>query len=526
METNTALIVLAIVGIVVVSVAATVASRRLGWSAPLVLVAVGAGIALIPAVPTVTIQPDLVLYGLLPPLLFSASLRASLIDLRARRDPILMSSVGLVAFTVLVAGVSAWLLIPGLTLAAAFAFGAVVAPTDQAAVEAVTRRAKLPRLLSTVLDGENLLNDATSLVALNSAVLAITATITPVDVGLGFLGEVAGGLLVGFTVAWFVGIVRNSLRAPVLDTSLSLVTPFIAFALAQLIHGSGALAVVVAGLFLGYRAPRFQSAEARIAESLNWRTIQFLVENAVFLLIGLSLPAAIRGAEGSGIGPVATIATAVAIVLVLLLSRLVWGLFTTALFRWGPERFRRVSWRWGLSAPWTLAGVRGVVTLAAVFLLPYDTPQRSFLQLIAFAVVVGTLLEALAIPAVMRGLRLPTVELRQERIESELLMAEAKTAGLQMVEGAATQAVDTRVFDRLRADAAFVSDSIESEQGDDGESLNTAYSRLRIATIRAERDAVLSARAEGRYQEAAVRTVMQILDAEETAARSGRPHED
>jgi CPA1 family monovalent cation:H+ antiporter len=485
-------------------------------------VTIGALIALVPGLPDFTIDPDVILFGVLPPLLYSAAIRASLIDLRTRRDPILLSSVGLVAFTVIVVGGVGWLMVPGISIAAALAFGAVVAPTDQVAVEAVTRKVRLPRMVSTMLDGENLLNDATALVALNSAIIAITATITPAEIGLSFVLEVGGGLAAGLLVGFVLGLVRGRLAAPVLDTSLSLVTPYLAFLLAQAVHGSGALAVVVAGLFLGYRAPHFQSAQARVAENLNWRTIQFIVENLIFLLIGLSLPHAIRAVAGDRIPVPQLIGIAIGLLAAVVLSRLAWGVLITPLFRYGPARFRRVGWPWAALAPWTLAGVRGVVTLAAVFLLPPSTPERAVLQLFAFVVVIGTLLIALPMPRLLRASGAVISASDQERIEAELLMAEAKSAGLELVRRDAIADTDERVIERLTADAEFVSASVDGGEVLGGESLNAAYARLRIALFQAERQAVLRARAEGRYQEAAVRTVMQILDAEETAARATR----
>ncbi|MFC4243849.1 cation:proton antiporter [Gryllotalpicola reticulitermitis] len=526
MESGAALIVLAVVVAVVLAVAVAVLARRLGWSAPLMLVAIGAIAALMPGIPRVTIDPNVVLYGVMPPLLYAAATRASFIDLRARRDPILLSSIGLVAFTVLAVGAVGWWLVPGISIAAALAFGAVVAPTDQVAVEAVTRRARLPRMLSTVLEGENLLNDATALVALNSAIIAITATISPLAIGGSFVLEVVGGVAVGLLVGWVLSRARGVLAAPVLDTSLSLVTPFLAFVVAQYVHGSGALAVVVAGLFLGYRAPYFQSAQARVAESLNWRTIQFIVENLVFLLIGLSLPRAVEGAQGSGIPVWKLVLIALGLLLAVVLTRLIWGVAVTPLFRYGPGRMRRVGWPWATVGPWTLAGVRGVVTLAAVFLLPDATPDRSVLQLLAFAVVIGTLLLAVPLPLALRASGLVVTATDQERIEAELLMAEAKSAGLELVRDCAADAVDERVLERLTADAAFVSSSVDEGPTPAGDTLNTAYARLRIQLFQAERRAVLVARSEGRYQEAAVRAVMNILDAEETAARATRQVED
>ena len=285
-----------IVLFVIATVAVTGVVGRLGWSAPVALVIVGGAVSFIPGVPQVEVQPELILYGILPPLLFAAAIRTSVIDVRARRDSILLLSVGLVAFTVVTVGFAAFALIPSITLAAAFALAAVIAPTDAIAVTAIAGRLGLPRRVVTILEGESLLNDATALVALNASIAAIVSVVSPPEIGVDFVVAVLVGTGVGFLTGLVVSWVRSRLHSAVLDTSLTLVTPFAAFLLGQLLHGSGVLAVVIAGLYLGYRAPVVSSAEARVAERLNWRTIQFLLENAVFLFIGLNLKGILAGA--------------------------------------------------------------------------------------------------------------------------------------------------------------------------------------------------------------------------------------
>ena len=237
-----------IVLFVITTVAVTEIVGRLGWSAPVALVIVGGAVSFIPGVPQVEVQPELILYGILPPLLFAAAIRTSVIDVRARRDSILLLSVGLVAFTVVVVGFAAFALIPTITLAAAFAFAAVVAPTDAIAVTAIAGRLGLPRRVVTILEGESLLNDATALVALNASIAAIVSVVTPARIGADFAIAVAVGVGIGFLTGFVVSWVRSRLHSAVLDTSLTLVTPFAAFLLGELLHGSGVLAVVIAGL--------------------------------------------------------------------------------------------------------------------------------------------------------------------------------------------------------------------------------------------------------------------------------------
>ncbi|PXA70820.1 Na+/H+ antiporter [Cryobacterium arcticum] len=512
-----------IVVFVVVTVAVTGLSRRAGWSAPFVLVVVGAAASFIPSVPTIEVEPELVLYGLLPPLLFAAAIRTSVIDVRARRDGILLLSVGLVAFTVVFVGLTAWLVVPAISLAAAFAFGAVVAPTDAVAVTAIAGRLGLPRRLVTVLEGESLLNDATALVALNAAIAAILSTVTPWSVTTDFVLAVVGGAGVGLVVGFMLAAIRKQLRAPVLDTSLSLITPFLAFILGELVHGSGVLAVVIAGLYLGYRAPVIQSAEARIAESINWRTIQFLLENAVFLFIGLNLESILEGAVSTGPGLWPTVWISLALFGALLVSRFIWMAVTTSVYRYGPRRLRERGWSWRTGVAVSFAGMRGVVTLAAVFLLPPETPGRAFLQFLAFVMVVGTLLQGLALPWIIRRLRLPPPDKNQERIEAQMLLAEAQTAGLARLDAEVTDADEERVIGRLRINAVFLADAIDNPAPEEAEPLPAAYARLRRAMIEAERDAVLAARAEGRYQEPAIRSALAFIDVEETALKAGSP---
>jgi monovalent cation/hydrogen antiporter len=510
-----------IVSLVILTVAVTALSRRVGWSAPIVLVAAGAAASFIPFVPKVVVQPDLILYGVLPPLLFAAAFRTSLVDVRARRDPILLLSVGLVAFTVAVVGAVTWAFVPSLGIAAALAFGAVVAPTDAVAVTAMTRRARMPRALTTLLDGESLLNDATALVALNAAIAAIVSIINPWAIAGDFVLAVVVGVAVGVAVGLTLGEVHRHLASPVLDTSLSFATPYLAFLLATLLHGSGFLAVVIAGILIGYRAPSSSSAASRVAGELNWRIIQFLLENAIFVLVGLSLPDIVAGAFNSGIGLWQTVLICVVVLVTLFASRMMWSIVVTAVYRWGPRRLRRGSWPFNQNIPVSLAGVRGVVTLAAVFLLPAQTPHRAFLQFLAVVVVVGTLLQSLALPWAIRHLTLPRPNLDQERIEAQLLLAEAQVAGLDALEAAETDAVDARVIAQLRTNATFLSESLDITTNDpDAESLHASYVRLRRLTIGAERAAVLKARAEGRYQELAVHAALEIIDAEETALRA------
>ena len=512
-----------IVSFVLVTVTVTGLSGRAGWSAPVALVVVGGIVSFIPGVPQLTVEPELVLYGILPPLLFAAAIRTPLKDILARRDSIFVLSVGLVAFTVVAVGFSLWWMLPTVGLAAAFAFGAVVAPTDAVAVTAIAGRLRLPRRVVTVLESESLLNDATALVALNASIAAIVSVLNPWDVAWEFGVALVGGIGVGLVVGYVISAIRKRLRAPVLDTSLSLAIPYIAFIPAQLVGGSGVLAVVIAGLFLGQRSPFVQSAEARIAESINWRTIRFLLENAVFLFIGLSLSGILAGVAGSQYGFWRITLLSVLVLVVLVVARFAFVYATTFFYLIGPKYTRSRAWNWPTATAVSAAGIRGVVTLAAVFLLPDETIERELLQFLAFVVVVGTLAEGLLLPRIIRSLKLPPPDATQERVEKHNLLAEAQTAGLARLEAEATPDDDPAAVARLRVNAEFLAQAMSRAVPDEAEPSYAAYSRLRKSMIAAEREAVLAARAEGRYQERAVRDVLRSIDSEETALMMQRP---
>jgi len=522
-QVDTRIAVIWVVAFVVVTVAITGFTGRVGWSAPIALILVGTLVSLIPAVPRIGIDPELVLYGVIPPLLFAAAIRTSVRDVRARNDSILALSVGLVAFTVVVVGFVSWALMPAIGLAAAFALGAVVAPTDAVAVNAVAGRIALPRRLVTVLEGESLLNDATALVALNASIVAILAVVNPWLVVGDFVLAVVGGVAVGFAVGWVLSLIRKQLKAPVLDTSLSLITPYLAFILAQSVGGSGVLAVVIAGLFLAYRSPSIQSAEARIAERLNWRTIDYLLQNAVFLFIGLNLVDIAQGAFTHSPGLWQTIGICAGILGALVVSRFVWVMTLTLIYRRGPRFLRGRSWSWRNGIAVSSAGIRGVVTLIAVYLLPSTTHGLEFLRFLALVVVVGTLLEGLLLPVIIRGLKLPSPNYDQEHQERFALMSEAEQAGVDDLEARITDDDEDEVIERLRMNAAFLEEAIALPKEEGREPRLAAYTRLRKTMIAAQREAVLRARREGRYQEPAIESVLAAIDAEETALKLASP---
>lgn len=401
---HTALWIVAIVGVVT---AVTGVSRRFSVPAPLVLTVVGVAASFVPSVPAVELSPELVLVGFLPPLLYAAALNTSLLDFHQNVRPIALLSVGLVVVTtVAVALVVHWLL--PVPWAAAFALGAVVSPPDAVAATAIARRVGMPRRMVTILQGESLVNDATALVALRTAIGAGAGTVTLVDTGVDFVVTALGGIAVGAAVALVTGKLRTHISDEITDTAVSMITPFLAYLAAEQFHFSGVLAVVFTGLLLGHRSHLMQSASSRVFERTNWTTVEFLLENTVFLLIGLQVRAILEAAAGSDL-PVSQIVTAcVAVTLTVMVVRPLWVFPATYLPRLIPAvEVKDPHPRWMYPAALSWAGMRGVVTLAAVFVLPTQTPHREVLIVIALVVVGATLLvQGATLPLVLRRLGL------------------------------------------------------------------------------------------------------------------------
>jgi monovalent cation/hydrogen antiporter len=511
----TGLVLLTVVVVLVAGLA-----RRLGLPGPLVLVAVGVLGGYLPVVPEVRLEPDLVLVGLLPPLLYAAAVRTSLVDLRADRSAVGLLSVGATLFTTVVVALVAWWVVPApFSLAAAFALGAVVAPPDAVAATALARRVGMPRRLVSILEGESLINDATALVALSTAVAAIEVSINVWQVGWDFVLAAGGGVAAGVVVAVAFAWVRRRVQDPVTDTALSLLAPFVAYIVAEPAHASGVLAVVVTGIVLGHKSHLLQSGAARLAEASNWRTIAFLLENAVFLLIGLQMPFVVDQARRD-VADVDLLVICLAVLVAVLVSRPVWVFGTYGIRRLIGDRLADSGWTPRASVLIGWAGMRGVVTLAAAFSLPPGVPHRGVLLLAAMTVVVGTLsLQGLTLPALARRLGLPAPDPAEDALAEAALLSEVAAAGRRRL---AEERVETDplevVADLERQSGRRVDRAWErlGRPNDEYEPPTATYLRLRLAMLAAERTAIIEARDAGRYDDEVLRAVTSVLDVEES----------
>ncbi|MFJ1538842.1 Na+/H+ antiporter [Micromonospora chalcea] len=546
---STLLFVLAAVAVVI---AVRWVASRTGLPAAALLPLIGIAYALLPG-PNIGLDPDLVLMVVLPPLLYSAALDSSLLDIRRNLRIVVSLSVVLVLLTGLLVGVGFHLFVAGATLAAGIAVGAAVAPPDPVAALAVGRRVNLPPKMVTIIQGEGLLNDATALTMLSVAVAAAVGGEFSFHAAVGqFVLAAAGGIAVGVVVARAKRLVRPLTADPLLSNAISLATPFVAYLLGEALHVSGVLAVVVAGLIVGHQTPQFGSGAARLQTNAVWRLVDFLLEGFVFLLIGQQLPAVMRGLRQYETSTI-VIAVAVSVGVVLLL-RPAWLILTQWLPRSlhtrlggiseqddtdtsGPARraagadrnARGLTAREVVALSWS--GTRGVISLAAIFTLPLTTnsgdpfPDRDLLLFCTFVVVLVTLVgQGLTFAPLVRMLGLRADEADQARVRNEARSA-AVEAALARLDAVAAEEPDTRVavdttraqlltrLARYRGRLDLLQQSGSSELPTSPE-YETAL-RVHRTALEAQREELLRWRDSGRLPDEGLRVLERELDHEE-----------
>ncbi|GAW48861.1 MULTISPECIES: Na+/H+ antiporter [unclassified Nocardioides] len=519
-------VALFLVALAVGVLAGVVVARRIRVPAPLLLVVAGVAASFLPFVPQVHLEPEVVLIGLLPPLLYSASISSSLIDFNAHRRAILALSIGAVLFTTIGVGVVIHALVPGASWPIAFALGAVVAPPDAVAATAIGRNIGLPRRVVTILQGESLFNDATALVALRTA---LAATGISWIVGVDFVVAAGGGVLVGVVGFVVIGRLRKRITDPVLDVGLSFVIPFACYIAAERIHASGVVAVVVAGLLLGHQAPILQTAQSRIAENTNWRTIAFLLENTVFALIGLQAQWLLQDLADSDLSGGRIAAVCASTLLACIVLRLIWVYISRwMLVRPGPDpgTGRRPLAAETFLVGW--AGMRGVVTLAAAFVIPDDTPHREVLFAAAFTVVAGTLLiQGLSLPVIARWLKVPAPDPLDDALARATLLQQASKAALDEL-GQMEYEDHAGVVElvRQRLDQRNFAAWERLATTPDKESPAALYYRIRSQMLDAERRRILEIRKSGTVDSEVIADVLATLDVEESMLDNAEQERD
>ncbi|CAA9479474.1 MAG: Na+/H+ antiporter [uncultured Solirubrobacterales bacterium] len=509
------------------AVALIVLAYRTRVPYPILLVIGGLGLGLAPGLPNVALAPELVLLIFLPPLLYSAAFFSSLRDLRANVGPISLLSVGLVLVTTVTVAVVAHELV-GLPWPAAFVLGAIVSPTDPVAATTIARRLGAPRRVVTIVEGESLINDGTALVAYRFAVAAaVTGSFSAWQAGLEFVLSVGGGAAVGLAVGWTVAQLRRRLEDPLTEITISLATAYFAYLPAELLGTSGVIAAVSAGVYLGWRSPELISPGTRLQAFAVWEVVTFVLNGALFILIGLQLPVVLDGLAGQRLGGLLLDAALVSAAVIL--TRFAWVYPAT----WLP---RRLSARRRMRDPmpplshvflvaWT--GMRGGVALAAALALPLETasgaafPARDTIVFLAFAVILVTLLlEGLTLPAIIRRLGLSGAEAEDWR-ESEARLRAAEAALERIDELAPEDWVRDDTAERMRGLYEYRRKRFQArfDEGDghvEYEERSADYQRLRRELLEAERASIVDLRQKGVIDEETMRRVERDLDLEDT----------
>lgn len=558
-------LLVAIIAVVVIALGTAIAPK-LNVAGPLVLVLVGVGVGLLPFVEIPEIDPEWILVGVLPPLLYSAAVALPAIEFRRDFGPIAGLSFLLVILSSIVLAVFFVLVIPGLNPAIAVALGAILSPTDAVATS-IVKRLGVSRRVVTMLEGESLLNDATALVLLRTmvaaAAVATGGAAAEDGVGVGFLPAFAWGVLIAVVVGGIVGYLNLRLRSLIghsaANTAIGFVIPFAAYLPTEHLGGSGLVAAVVAGIVTGQGSARWFTPEQRMSDEHNWRTIELMLEGAVFLLMGLELKQIVEGnienhdGIGTGLGIALGAFVIILVVRAAYVSVLVWAQSRRArgrqrerLARIGerldgaapeddPRRQRRLAsmrsrvaravsdlnyyqasplgWKHGTVIVW--AGMRGVVTLAAAQTLPRETPARELLIFVAFAVAIGSLMvQGFTLPWLVRMLRLRSPEDHQlDRAEQSALDGELREAAVAAMTGATLRRRDGEPIPDDLID--IVSARMYDPPDDETTTSARDLLELRLVLIEAMRRRLNELSSGGEYSTPALRHALAELDADE-----------
>ncbi|HEX3783811.1 MAG TPA: sodium:proton antiporter [Pseudonocardiaceae bacterium] len=565
--------------VVVGAIAVAALAHRRGLQPALVMVILASAVSFIPGLPRFELQPSLILGVVLPPLLYSAALDFSFVSFARNIRPIISLGVGMVVVSTFVTGLVAWWVVPGLALVPALVLGAVVAPPDAVAALAVGRRLGLPRQLMAILTGESLVNDASALTIFTLAVAAVTGVHTFVSNPVLLFGyEVVAGCLIGMLLGVVVHWIRLRLRESGLETALGLVVPFAAYLLAEEIHASGVLAVVMAGFYLGHNNMSV-GFETRLQDRQVWRSLDTLLETFVFAYMGLQCRFIFSSLTSSGISWPSFVLVAVVVLLAVLLVRPVWVFITYGRDRLGGKLLRRIArmprftrklarrnakrvasgrdkvdgdrallsyrlpWRYVVVISWT--GMRGVVTLAAAAGIPALTstgapfPHRDVIQALAFVVAGGTLLiQGPTLPSLIRRLDISAPEERRREAESvrraRQIVRVATEQTMTEIVADPPEGVDPLVLAKFRD---RINSAIAARRpADDADEEAVAAQRnspmwettrtLRRTMLAAQRKALSTAGEAGEVDDEVVRRELERLDYEEAAAWSSTGIED
>jgi monovalent cation/hydrogen antiporter len=514
-----------ILGLLLAVAVLAILARKIRVAYPILLVLGGLVLGLVPGLPELQFDPEVIFLIFVPPLVYAAAVTTPWRDFRANLRPILFLAIGLVLTTLLAVAAVAHLAI-GLGWPLAFVLAAIVAPTDTVSVTAITEHLRIPRRVVIILEGESLVNDAVALVAYRMAVAAVViGSFSASRAGLWFLWAAAGGVIIGLAVGWVIVWLRGNLHHPPVEIIISLLTPFAAYLPAEAAGTSGVLAVVATGLYVGRCGLDVLSARTRIHGFAFWQVLVFLLNGLVFILIGLRLRAIVD--ELAGLSWTTLLSYAALLTGVVIVVRLVWVFPATYLPRvLSPGlRQRDPSPRWRQVVVVAWAGMRGIDSLVTAMALPFVTsagspfPERSLIVFLSFGVILATLVpQGLSLPALIRRLKLRAGEV-EEREEAQARLAAAKAALARLDQLAAEDGAPRDLIDYLRAlyQRRLKLFQARLDQGDakGHEEYASSARRVRKEILEAERKAVRELRDREEISDDVLREIEEDLDLEE-----------
>jgi len=524
----------AALAVLVITAVVNLTARRLNLPGPILLVVAGTVLASLPGLPRIELPPDLVLLVFLPPLIYYAAFGMSWQAFCQHLRPIVLLAVGCVVFTtVMVAAAAHWLI--GLSWPVAFVLGAIVSPPDVVAPLAIARRLGVPSRITAVLEGEGLVNDATALVLFKFALAAaLTGTFSLVHATMTFAAIVVGETLYGLLVGWVMLRLRHWANEPLIEVTLSLLTPFVAFWLPHAVGGSGVLATVVAGLYVGAKGVDLIRSKTRLQALFFWDFVIYLIEGAVFLLTGLQARAVIDGFEAMSWGQLLFYALAISGVAIVV--RFVWVFPATYVPRWLSPRLRQREPAPQWQDPFVIAftGIRGVVSLAAALSIPFMIspdqlfPDRRLILFLTFSVIVVTLvLQGPTLPWLVKQLGLVdsgSKETRErEQLEAHARVEAARAALDRLEQVAAASGLSSEQIRHLRELQLDRLSQLERRRDRDGDGGKVAakLDRVELGLIQTERDYINSLLRDGRIGDDTRRRIERDLDLREESIRRG-----
>lgn len=509
-----------VVAVLVVSLSAL--ARRLPIPTPILQVLAGFAVALIPGVTIPQLDPNLVFFVFLPPILWSAAMFTSVREFKRNIDKIGTLAVGLVIATTAVVAIVARQLFPGMPWPVAVALGAIVSPPDAVAATAIVSRLQVPRRVITVLEGESLVNDASALVLYRTAVFAaVTGTFSWGESIVRFFIDAGIGSLIGLLVAWLISRALRQTKDPLAEALLTLAGPYVAWSAAESLHVSAVLACVAGGVYLQQSLSTAVGPASRLQTRTIWELVVFLVNALIFLLLGAQFGSLMRLVPHEQLG--AVFRDGAIITLVAIIVRLIWLPLVTALPRITADARRRTpkpNWKSIALASWT--SMRGVVSLATALALPITLrdgepfPHRTEIILITMCVIVLTLLvQGLSLSTVVRALHFAPEQAHQA--EERLARREATRRGAEELEDLSHEPwVDQRDVQALRAE---LRERLRTNEQDGGSFAGRR--RLRLAMIDAERRMLIRLRDEDAISDEVLRGLEQELDLESVRAGGG-----